>query len=133
MPLAGRKLAISGALAACRAAGWYGQDLVTAVAVMTAESARYVKAWHLNDDGSTDRGLFQINDHAHPDLSDADAYKAAPNVKYAHRLSIHQGFRPWAAYDSGAYAQYVDEVETTYEDGTWRLKLPIWIARMAAL
>jgi hypothetical protein len=135
MALAGRQISIASALAACRAAGWAKEDLIVAVAVMSAESLRYVKAYHVNDPGSaqesTDRGLFQINDMSHPDLSDEDAYSAAPNVKYAQRMYRTQDFKPWAAFNSGAYAKFLDEVRVVFDRGLWRTRVALWKARMA--
>lgn len=47
---------------------------------------------------STDRGLFQINDRAHPDVTDACAYDPVCNAKAALRIS--QGGKNWAAWRS---------------------------------
>jgi len=140
MPLAGRQLSIASALAACRAAGFSGRDeVVDAVCVMCAESALYVKAYHENlkpngEVDSTDRGLFQINDKWHPDLSIEDALMAAPNVVYARGMVVASGgFNPWAAYKSGAHEKFRADVEKVYDKGTWRLRVPLWETRMAAL
>lgn len=134
MPLAGRQLSIASALAACRAAGWADRGtMIDVVSVMCAESARFTKAFHDNEDGSRDRGLFQINNHAHPSVSDDEAYKPAFNVTYAHRMWRASGFKPWAAYNSGAYLQFGGMVAEVYDRGTWRLRVPLWRARIAAL
>lgn len=135
MPLAGTQLNYGMALAACWIAGWRRRDLTIAVAVMTAESGRYVGAWHdnLDDAGSitsTDRGLFQINDRWHSDLSDADAYCAIPNIRYAFEMSggrdtqanAHD-FTAWAAFNSGAYLKYVPLVLAVRALPMWHNKL----------
>ena len=111
MPLAGVQLTIQQALALCYVMGWRRTDLTTAVALMFAESGRYTKAWHdnLREDGSvasTDRGLYQINDKAHPALSDEAAYNGVANTMYAFALWERNGFAPWAAYNSGAWLKY---------------------------
>jgi hypothetical protein len=137
MPLAGRQLSIASALAACRAAGWYGEDLITAVCVMSAESARYTKAYNINYPGSAqesiDRGVFQINDKAHPEVTEDEAYNAAFNVKFSHRMWRDQGFKPWAAYNSGNHLQFTAAVRAVYDRGTWRIRVPLWQGRMALL
>lgn len=45
-----------------------------AVRVATCESNLDDKAINTNEKGSRDRGLFQINDKYHPEISDADAF-----------------------------------------------------------
>jgi hypothetical protein len=132
MPLAGEQLSIKEALALCNVVGFgSGSTLVVAVALMTAESGRYVGAWHDNlaSDGSvasTDRGIFQINT-IHEGLSDEQAYQAKPNAAFAAQLS-KQGadFSPWAAYNSGAYEQYVPEVRQVKRLGTWKDRIKLW-------
>lgn len=127
MPLAGHQLSIGNALALCYAKGFTGgQRLITAVAVMSAESARYTKAYYVNTDGSTDRGLFQINDRAHPALSDEEAYDARMNVRYAHKLYSEQSWRPWMAYTSGRYLLFVPKVTAIWLLGAWRGKVGKW-------
>lgn len=129
MPLAGRQLGIGWALALCRHVGFKGRDLQVAVALMTAESGRYAGAWHDNlaEDHetvlSTDRGLFQINNYWHKDLSEDDAYSAIPNAEYAFKMSSGKNFGAWAAYNSGAYEQYMDEVGLVKDAGKWREKV----------
>jgi hypothetical protein len=125
MPLAGTRLTIEQALALCSVMGWTGTNLTTAVAVMTGESGRYTKAWHDNlaPDGSimsTDRGLFQVNDAAHPNLSDLDAYNGVENTRYSHKLWVSQGFGPWAAFNSGAWRKFRTEVRVIRLTHPWR-------------
>lgn len=66
--LEGEQLTIKWALALCYFVGFRGVRLVSAVALMSAESVRWTRAWNKNYDSetgalkSTDRGLFQIND-----------------------------------------------------------------------
>lgn len=125
----GRQLTYKWALALCYHAGWRGGKLTTAVAVMCAESGRYTRAWHENVvDGvvmSIDRGLFQLNDKAHPSVSEASAYNALENAAYAYRLS-HGGddWEAWAAWKSGAYKKFIPLVIATRVLETWRLRVP---------
>ena len=129
MPLAGRQLTWDSALARCYEAGWRGKPLVQAVALMCAESGRYTQAYHVNFPGSTqestDRGLFQINDKAHPDLPIEDAFKVHANVGFAHRLYMDSDktFRAWAAFNSGAYERFLPDVQKYYDRGKWRKKV----------
>lgn len=129
MPLAGRKLSIGWALALNHHVGFRGHELTVATALMTAESGRYTQAWHDNVDEATgnvtsiDRGLFQINDRWHPDLSDAEAYQPIPNARYAFKMSSGKYFVPWMAYNSGAYKRYMLEVWTIRDLGLWKKKI----------
>lgn len=51
-----------------------GVDPDLAVRVAECESGLDSKAVHINPDGSKDRGLFQINDKWHPNVSDEAAF-----------------------------------------------------------
>jgi murein DD-endopeptidase MepM/ murein hydrolase activator NlpD len=93
-------------------AGFTGDNLVIAMAVAKAESSWRVDALNYNSNGSTDRGLWQINsvhDKQYPDsarlLSDP-----AYNAKAAFEISGGgTNFNPWTTYKSGAYQQYMAE------------------------
>lgn len=144
----GWRLDRKNALAACYARGFTGhQRVVTAACVMTAESQRYTKAWHHNHEHlpgtnehvisnetgqpvvlSTDRGLFQINDRAHPDLEVEDMYRAKWNVDMAFEVYLRRGrsFGAWAAYNSGNYLRYWPEFELVHLRGIWRERIPFW-------
>lgn len=132
MPLAGRQLTVDEALALCWNRGWRRKHLRHAVAIMTAESGRYVEAYNDNlaPDGtviSRDRGLFQINDKAHPTLSDTKAFKAVPNATYAYILWTQGGddefpgsWEPWAVWESGAYRKYLPIIYAAWLARGWR-------------
>lgn len=96
------------------AAGFRGNPLVTAVAVATAESSCNPSAVGSNGptagcpSGSLDRGLWQINNCYHPDVSDACAYDAQCNANAAYAISSGgTNWQPWSTYNSGAYAGYL--------------------------
>lgn len=119
------KVTIKWALALCHWAGFERSELVDAVSVMTAESGRYPDAWHENIDPDTgdvssiDRGLFQINS-----LHGADStFDVLANAAYAHKLYKANGFTPWAAYNSGAYAVYKPLVLAVLVLGLWRSRV----------
>ena len=62
----------------------------TAVAVAWAESRGDTKAKGYNSN-SVDRGLWQINNYWHRDVSDSCAFDAACNAKAAVRISSGEG------------------------------------------
>jgi hypothetical protein len=85
-------------------AGWHDcHHLVTALAVCLAESQGYSEAVNKNPDGSTDRGIWQLNT-IHSWISDEIAYDPAKATAAAFQLWQEvKGFTPWAAYDSRVY------------------------------
>ncbi|MFI9450804.1 FG-GAP-like repeat-containing protein [Amycolatopsis sp. NPDC052450] len=92
-----------------RNAGFTGENFVTAVAVAMAESRCDPLARGVNE-GSVDRGLWQINDFYHPEVSDACAYDAQCNANAAYRISESgNDWTQWATYNSGSYRQFLDE------------------------
>jgi hypothetical protein len=105
---------------ACRdAAGFqYGKGLINAFAISMAEnSGRNLTAVFTNSDqwSSRDRGPFQINDHWHPEVTDACAFNLACSAKAAYTISKSgTDFGSWATWGSGAYKQYLDLGYTTY-------------------
>ena len=119
MPHEGRKINTKQALALCYDAGFRGTRLITAVAVMNAESARYTRAYYVNPDGSIDRGLFQIN--SRHNLSEYQAFDARTNVNFASALS-HAGrdFTPWVAWKNSKHLQFIPTVTAVWALGEWR-------------
>jgi hypothetical protein len=88
--------------------------LVLAVAVGLAESHCDPTVSHRNGGshgcrgGSIDRGLWQINNCSHPEVSVSCAYQARCNAKAAYRISARgTNFRPWAAYSGGQYRRFL--------------------------
>ena len=82
------------------AAGFTGHGAVKAVSVALAESGGNTAAHAVNHDRyrSTDRGLFQINSHWHPEVTDAQAYDPAQASAAAYRIS-HAG-KDWSAWST---------------------------------
>ena len=122
--LAGRQLNVREALALCRYVGFRRTHLIQAVAIMTAESLRYTEASHRNDDGSCDRGLFQINGTAHPGL--IDPFNPISNTRFAFALSNGgMTWKPWAAYQTERYRKAFTDTVTVYLLGRkWRKLIP---------
>lgn len=95
-----------------RAAGFSGSGLVTAIAVALAESGGNPQAQGINRSASggiasIDRGLWQINNVFHAEVSDACAFSPPCAAQQTFRIS-HQGsnWSPWATFNSGAYRSF---------------------------
>jgi hypothetical protein len=128
----GEQLNIRWALAVCHIAGFRGSKLTQAVALMTAESNRYTKAWHENiitRDGrdivdSVDRGLFQINSKWHPDLKWPDYWNPIKNAKYAYKISGEgRHWTAWMASTSPRYFAAIPIVAAVKALGTWKSRI----------
>jgi hypothetical protein len=97
-----------------RAAGFTGDALVTAVAVAMAESRCDPAATGHNNGPppSDDRGLWQINDYWHPEVSDDCAYDAACNARAAYRIARGGAdWTPWSTYNHGLHLAYIEAAE----------------------
>lgn len=83
----------------------------TAVAVAMAESSGDCSNRHVNSDSyhSTDRGLWQINDHWHPECSDSCAYDCNCNAKCAVNVWQSSGWSAWNTYKTGAHQKYMND------------------------
>jgi peptidoglycan hydrolase-like protein with peptidoglycan-binding domain len=103
---------------ACKAKGFSGTGLVDAVSVAIAESGVYsskTDEWkcdpiarfvNLGNPRSIDRGVFQINDYFHPDVTDDEADTPLTAAGEAYRISKGgTDFSPWATWNSGAAAK----------------------------
>jgi hypothetical protein len=98
------------------AAGFAGQDLVTAVAIALAES---VPSGNPNSHGDTGLGsgtgsfgLWQIYSDAHPEYGPDFTRLYDPQTNADAAFAIYQAagnsFRPWSTFTSGKYTAYVD-------------------------
>lgn len=91
-------------------AGFTGNGLVLAVAIALTESGGVTNATGMNRSGagrqvtSIDRGLWQINNVYHPEVSDACAYDPTCAAQAAYRISRSgTNWSPWTTYTTGAY------------------------------
>ena len=86
-----------------------GTSTVNGCSIVCAESGRNPLAKHVNTDGSIDRGLWQINDKAHPDVTDQAAYDPVQATAAAFSIS-HQGtdYGAWSTWNNGAYKPHVE-------------------------
>lgn len=93
-----------------------GGDPQTAAAVALAESGGDPAAVGRNQDGSRDRGLWQINSRWHPEVSDACAFDPGCNARAAFAISDGwTDFSPWTTYTSGAYLRFMPQVATVHQ------------------
>ncbi len=84
-----------------RAAGFAENEIPRMVCAAKYESSFYAQASHRNHNGSTDYGLFQINDELWAGkcgLTIATLYDPAKNAKCARRVYNSGGIRSWYAY-----------------------------------
>ncbi len=105
-----------------KAAGWTGQDLITAVAVAMAESGDSRGAnpgAHNPNPPDNSYGLWQVNmlgamgperRRAFGLTTNEQLFDPATNARVAHGIWKGQGWqRGWTTYSSGRYRQYLDE------------------------
>jgi len=94
----------------CTAVNGYEWDRRVAYAVCMAESHGNPQATNTsNTDGSTDRGLMQINS-IHADMVGGDLeklYDPRTNLDIAYRLYKAKGFQPWSVYNNGKYLAFL--------------------------
>lgn len=113
-------------LTVCYLAGFRHHRLIKAAATAGAESAWDYTSFYVNENLSTDRGLFQINT-IHADLSDHDAYLPIPSARYAFKLSNGgNNFSPWYAYGGARYLLYYALCAASYaaeKAGLWKTSL----------
>jgi hypothetical protein len=100
------------------------RPIVVAIAVGLAESGCNPSAVNYNGptsgcpNGSTDRGLWQINNCYHPEVSDACAYQAQCNADAAWNISSQgTNWSPWSTYNSGAWKSYVSDAGSIVNNG----------------
>ena len=99
------------------------REVVIAVAVAMAESSCNPNAVFTNPGGCRDRGLWQIDDCAHPDVSDACAFQIQCNAAGAWRISNHGGtWTPWTTFDNGAWENFVPAARDAVSGFTVMLK-----------
>lgn len=97
-------------------AGFTGNARDNIVAIAMAESGGNPTAQNCNNPGgSCDRGILQINNQFHPEVSDKCAYN--PLCAFTAAFSISNGgtdFSPWTTFKSGAYTKFLNPGGPTY-------------------
>ena len=96
------------------AGGFIGNDVITATAIAMAESGGNPNATNTNTNGSTDKGLWQINSVNASALALGNPFDPVTNAKMARKVFGSQGWRAWVAYTNGAYKTHVDAASKAY-------------------
>lgn len=94
-----------------KGAGFNGSGLLIAIAVCLAESDGDPKAVNItgNHPPSRDRGLWQINDYWHNEVSDADAFDPDKCARITFRISDKgTDWHQWATYNHDSYKKFMD-------------------------
>lgn len=95
-----------------KAAGFTGSQVVIMTAIGSAESGGDTLITHRNSDGSTDHGVWQINDHANADVfSLGDWRNPADNARMAYTIYKRQGYQAWSVFNSHAYTSHLGSAQ----------------------
>lgn len=89
-----------------------GQQLYISVAIALAESSGRTDAVNVNNDGSKDVGVWQIND-VHKLLwtgRQDDRTDPVQNAKYMFSISAGMSWSPWTTYNDGSYNNHMQQV-----------------------
>ena len=120
MPLEGARMKPRAAALLLWNEGWLNaENLMIMVAVAMAESQLFTKAWNFNPPtsrnpkGSYDWGWLQLNDGglqgAEQEKFKAMACDPVKATQHARPMYEQRQFQPWAAYNSGAWEEYIPE------------------------
>ena len=106
-------------------AGFPVADQAIMVAISKAESGFNTGATHVNNDGSTDRGVMQINS-IHKQF-DPIRLLADPqyNMNAAKSIFDGQGLHAWSTYTSGAYLPYMNEARAAVANASSVVGSPV--------
>jgi hypothetical protein len=104
-------------------------QIVVAVSVALAESSCNASAVNVNGptsgcpNGSEDRGLWQINNCYHPNVSNACAFQIQCNANAAFTISDGgTNWTPWSTFNSGAWESYISLAKSVISGFTYTLK-----------
>lgn len=86
----------------------FPEDWQLATAIFKAESGLNPNAKGDTNTAYPSIGIAQIRMLPSRGLNEADLYNAEYNLNYARQLKDKSGYKPWSAYNSGAYLQYLD-------------------------
>jgi Lysozyme like domain len=85
-------------------------ELIRCAAIAAAESGCQPDALGVNQNGSRDRGLWQINDKAHPKVSDDCAFNPTCAAQAMYKISKGgTNWQPWSAYKNGSYKKFLSD------------------------
>jgi hypothetical protein len=90
--------------------GFPDNQLATATAIALAESDGHTKETHVNSNGTTDYGLWQINSVHSAVLAGGDWSSPVDNAKMAYQIwhGAKGSWQPWSTYNSGRYLLYMN-------------------------
>lgn len=109
-----------------RQAGFSVGEAVIMTAIAGPESGGRTDATHKNNNGSTDLGVWQINDDANADvLSMGDWRDPAINARMARVIYKRQGYSAWSVFKSGKYRDYLGDAMKASAGGGASILPPI--------
>lgn len=86
----------------------YDWDTRIALAIMEAESSCNPDAANFNTNGSTDRGLFQVNSvHLSKVAHPAQLFDPATNIRVAYSVYQGSGWEAWSAYKADRHLKFL--------------------------
>jgi hypothetical protein len=98
-------------------------QMVVAVAIAMAESSCNPSAQLVNTNGCIDRGLWQIDNCAWPNVNDTCAYQIQCNADAAYNISADgTNWGPWSTYNSGAWRNYISNADAAVSGIAFQLK-----------
>ena len=107
--LAGEQIGASRGARYFHDAGFRDRNVIVMLAIADAESDRFERAEHQNDDGTIDRGWVQINSQFVDTglITVEDCFDAAASARFAYSLFQRRdrSFTAWAAYTSGRWEE----------------------------
>lgn len=97
----------------CYNVGFRDKELVTAVAIVLAESGGNPQAVNTigNTPPSRDRGLWQINDVWHPEVTDEQAFDPVWSTRWAYQETRYSSFELWTSFTTGSYLSKMPRAE----------------------
>jgi hypothetical protein len=85
----------------CKYQDW---DCEVMYAIAKAESGGRCDAINLNANGSTDKGVLQINSiHGFS----GDLFNCEYNIKKAHEVWLNQSYQAWTVFNTGKYLEFI--------------------------
>jgi Lysozyme like domain/Ricin-type beta-trefoil lectin domain len=98
-------------------------QMVVAVSVAMAESSCNFTAEFVNSNGCVDRGLWQIDNCAHPNVSNACAFQVQCNADAAFSISSDgTDWGPWSTFQSGVWRNYISTAEAAVTGFSFQLE-----------
>lgn len=102
-----------------------GWNIRTMLMIAGAESSWRHAATNRNTNGSTDFGMWQINNHAWPELFNRFQWDSPRgNAGMASVVYQKQGIRAWVTHNTGAYLRYASYVDSFLANKPDPVQLP---------